>query len=342
MKDLPKKKRLATERYRQSAPERVRPPAGNYRRGNRIVRIQPRRKKSSTAPVAGRRPGRRPVVVKLLEDGSGPNANQAVTETTTMGQGRNVVRFVHAMFEKHAMQNSLRTPAGGGLANQESVTIPRNRSRHVLLRTVVIAKSPAIPVVNRLPLVYRKRVSGVLVSQVKKSEPAKQQKAPSVKPTPKQSQNPNDPEFKPFSSVTTAIAATGKDFPPNLAAGPFADAGKSEQREGASRTWTETMYFWEPAALCHNPLYFEEVNLERYGYTRGKVIQPLVSAAHFFGSVVALPYLTAADRPRDCIYTLGHYRPGSYAPYRFHFPPRSTPAGIIEAGVVTGLIFAFP
>ena len=34
------------------------------------------------------------------------------------------------------------------------------------------------------------------------------------------------------------------------------------------------------AAFCHQPLYFEEVNLERYGTTRGR-LQPAVSAARF-------------------------------------------------------------
>ena len=68
--------------------------------------------------------------------------------------------------------------------------------------------------------------------------------------------------------------------------------------------------------FCHRPLYFEEINLERYGYGCGWCLQPGASAAHFFGTVPALPYLMTVDCPHECIYTLGHYRPGSCPPWR--------------------------
>lgn len=42
-------------------------------------------------------------------------------------------------------------------------------------------------------------------------------------------------------------------------------------------------------AARHNPLYFEELNLERCGNALG-FAQPLVSAATFFGNVAMLPY----------------------------------------------------
>ncbi|MCY2966255.1 MAG: hypothetical protein NT069_21925 [Planctomycetota bacterium] len=40
---------------------------------------------------------------------------------------------------------------------------------------------------------------------------------------------------------------------------------------------------------CYKPLYFEDANLERYGYSRGGCLQPIVSGVHFFGSVGLAP-----------------------------------------------------
>ena len=49
-----------------------------------------------------------------------------------------------------------------------------------------------------------------------------------------------------------------------------------EQVAYAPRAWTPTTMTWKASNLCHNPLYFEDVNLERYGHTRGPLLEPLV------------------------------------------------------------------
>jgi len=119
---------------------------------------------------------------------------------------------------------------------------------------------------------------------------------------------------------------------------PMADA-----REGSvERGWTGYLYHWEPSSLCHRPLYFEEVNLERYGYSCCRIGQPLLSGAHFFATVPILPYKMTVEPPRECVYTLGHYRPGNCVPNRIHRMPLKPKAGVVEAGVITGLIFAVP
>jgi hypothetical protein len=101
-------------------------------------------------------------------------------------------------------------------------------------------------------------------------------------------------------------------------------------------------FCWQASAFCHQPLYFEEVNLERYGYAHNKYIQPWFSAAHFFCTIPALPYLMTAEPPGECIYTAGHYRPGSpYEPERV-LPPWSTAGALMEATVAVGLVFAIP
>jgi hypothetical protein len=147
--------------------------------------------------------------------------------------------------------------------------------------------------------------------------------------------------LKPLTQVTLDIQPMLGEVPPDVAAVKFAQAGRVSHPIGTCRPWHPSEFWWESPAFCHRPLYFEEVNLERYGYTCG-VAQPMVSAAHFFGTIPAMPYLLAAENPCDCVYTLGHYLPGSCAPYQVHFPPPSLKGGLAEAAVMTGLIFVLP
>lgn len=141
--------------------------------------------------------------------------------------------------------------------------------------------------------------------------------------------------------LSVDIRPADGELPDDPAAVRFAALGEVRHPLGTNRPWGSSCFNWEAPAVCHRPLYFEQVNLERYGYSHG-VAQPLVSAAHFFGTVPALPYLIAAEPSRRCVYTLGHYRPGSCAPYHIHRPPLSLRGAAAEAAVVTGLIFAMP
>ena len=50
----------------------------------------------------------------------------------------------------------------------------------------------------------------------------------------------------------------------------------------AGRNWAPSTLTWKASALCHKPLFFEEVQLERYGHTAGPLKQPFLSGAHFF------------------------------------------------------------
>ncbi len=110
----------------------------------------------------------------------------------------------------------------------------------------------------------------------------------------------------------------------------------------AQRLWAETLYTWKASSLCHKPLYFEELALERYGHSKGPYVQPLYSAAHFFASLPALPYLMGLRPPKECVYALGHYRPGSCAPYLKYPIPISTRGALFEAGAVVGAAAVLP
>jgi hypothetical protein len=156
------------------------------------------------------------------------------------------------------------------------------------------------------------------------------------------SANPSGDGLKPIRGVRTDAHPLSEDnLPDDAAAEHFARLGSVRHGPGTNRDWDMVPYWWNAPALCHSPLYYEEINLERYGYSHG-LLQPAFSAAHFFGVTLSMPYLMTASPPRDCQYTLGHYRPGSYAPAHLYRPPFSLRAGAAQAAAVSGLMFLAP
>ncbi len=103
-------------------------------------------------------------------------------------------------------------------------------------------------------------------------------------------------------------------------------------------------YMWDAPATCNYPLYFEDANLERHGYSLRylRVFQPIVSGAEFFVTIPALPYLMGATPPARDVYTLGQYRAGDCVPYQIDYPPLSAVGGLAEAGTAVGLVFLIP
>ena len=101
-------------------------------------------------------------------------------------------------------------------------------------------------------------------------------------------------------------------------------------------------FMWKAAALCHKPLYFEDVHLERYGHSWGWHLQPFVSGAHFFTTIPILPYKMGLETPNECVYTLGHYRPGDCAPYLIE-PLGTSPRAVVwQAGAIVGAAAIVP
>lgn len=70
-------------------------------------------------------------------------------------------------------------------------------------------------------------------------------------------------------------------------------------------------FAWAAPDIRYQPLYFEDVALERYGQTHGLLQQPIYSGFHFFRSTVSLPYQMIKEPPRSCEYPWGFCRPGS-------------------------------
>ena len=101
-------------------------------------------------------------------------------------------------------------------------------------------------------------------------------------------------------------------------------------------------FTWTASGLCHKPLYFEEVQAERYGHTIGLLNQPFLSAAHFFCNAAVLPYKIGMRPPQECVYPLGRYRVGSYAPRYIPAMPISIRGGLLQAGGVLAAVFVLP
>ncbi len=108
------------------------------------------------------------------------------------------------------------------------------------------------------------------------------------------------------------------------------------------RCWPQVTYMWKASALCHKPLYFEEEALERYGHSCTPCLQPFVTGAHFFLTIPVLPYCMGITPPNECVYALGHYRPGSCAPYMIDPIPFTWRAAIFQAGATVGVAGILP
>jgi len=109
------------------------------------------------------------------------------------------------------------------------------------------------------------------------------------------------------------------------------------------RHFGQTCFMWKASALSTQAAYFEDVQLERYGNTIVcPALQPVVSGAKFFATIPILPYKMGVTPPNECVYTLGHRRPGNYAPYMVEPFPVSPRGALFQALAVTGVIFAIP
>jgi len=92
----------------------------------------------------------------------------------------------------------------------------------------------------------------------------------------------------------------------------------------------------------HQPLYFADTNLERYGTSKYPRIQPLCSAAHFSASAIALPYQMATQHPGRT-YRYSHpYEAGRYGYYQRTLQPLDGQASLVQSAAVVGLIIALP
>lgn len=86
---------------------------------------------------------------------------------------------------------------------------------------------------------------------------------------------------------------------------------ESSQRFDDSIAATEKVFAWAAPNISYQPLYFEDVALERYGQTKGLVKQPFVSAGRFLADNFLLTTRALRVCPHSCDSPLGFCRPGS-------------------------------
>jgi hypothetical protein len=136
-----------------------------------------------------------------------------------------------------------------------------------------------------------------------------------------------DPGIRPIGSLTIRIAPPearddqGQRMapPPDAARDYFAQQLPTSPPSLPYSPWMLDDSYGPPLNFCYRPLFFEEVNLERYGHSWG-LLQPAVSAAKFYGNVALLPYRLATQQPCECTYHDHHFRPGSWAPREIQMP----------------------
>lgn len=95
--------------------------------------------------------------------------------------------------------------------------------------------------------------------------------------------------------------------------------------------------------FASGPLWYEDANLERCGYSHGPVLQPVVSGTHFLVTTALLPYHFAAAPPCETTPTKDFCPPGCRYGYCDNYlPDPDLGGGAVQALAITGLIFLIP
>jgi hypothetical protein len=88
---------------------------------------------------------------------------------------------------------------------------------------------------------------------------------------------------------------------------------------GPGRALPPQVGFLAPSYVCYQPLYFEDKNSERYGWTV-PLAQPLISAGKFYLDTLLLPCHLVAQPPCTCECNTGYPLPGDCVPYFIYLP----------------------
>jgi hypothetical protein len=133
-------------------------------------------------------------------------------------------------------------------------------------------------------------------------------------------------ELPPIQTLSINIQPPPGELPENSAAAMF--ARHPTIIVPPAQPGPELKYTGWPriSGICNQPLYFEEPAAERYGITRP--LQPVRSAAHFYGSAFVLPVKLALHPPRELVCN-ENYSPNPNRPWLRRHP-------IIRRTVSTG------
>jgi hypothetical protein len=107
------------------------------------------------------------------------------------------------------------------------------------------------------------------------------------------------------------------------------------------RRWAPLTELAEPGYVCYRRLYFEQINLERYGWDFC-LLTPFLSLGAFYFDLVALPYHAGEDLFRRYECNTGYPLPGDPVPFMIYKPEWSWTGAAAEATAVGLIIVAFP
>lgn len=148
-------------------------------------------------------------------------------------------------------------------------------------------------------------------------------------------------EFSPISSFRPNTALSGT-VPENTSTSGFLRTGKLSLDLSSGRNPQHPTRLTRREHFYHAPLYFEDAELERCGRSLG-AFQPIISAAHFFGTVPLVPYKVAHHPPYRTVRALEDCPScGRYHCWDNLFPQIDGPAALFEAAAITGLIYLIP
>jgi len=88
-----------------------------------------------------------------------------------------------------------------------------------------------------------------------------------------------------------------------------------------TRYWQQQVEVVEPYYVAYRKLYFNQINLSRYGWDMG-VLAPLISAGTFVVDFASMPLQILSDPCRCFEYNTGYFLPGDPVPFLL-YPPRA-------------------
>jgi len=115
--------------------------------------------------------------------------------------------------------------------------------------------------------------------------------------------------FTPLDQIGIVARGEPGEFPRDYSGDIFAVDDKPRRKK-----WPEREFNWEAPEVWHQPFYFEDVPLERYGQSLNPERQAWLSGLKFYMTFPLLPVKLWADPPFSKVATFGYYRAGSDNP----------------------------
>lgn len=222
--------------------------------------------------------------------------------------------------------SSLRTLTTLGIALLSSSAVIAQQPQSVLQPTAYVRPAVSPIQANRplMPLVTHARPAEPLALQLgaQDAQPSPSDAKPQAEVDSGESLTPV--QGRGFNRVATAVDISQDGIGTGILPEPAEQDIVAEQQwlpDGMARGAAFKCVHWRPSMICHQPLYYQEIMLERHGHDRWGLLQPIASGVRFYSTIGLIPYLSVLRAPCENYYALGHYRAGTCVPkLRDHLP----------------------